>query len=512
VRIMVAEDEPPILRDICSQIQAAGSEYSIVARVVDGGMAIEAVRAGLVPDLVITDIRMPVVDGIALAEWLRAEHPQVQVVMLSGYKDFEYARSALRLGVADYLLKPVAPSDLSSLLRKIAERLAERRNDAWYRAIEDAWHGTAPADGRCSSRDFILVAIAAGTLSDSGEEFFLPGAAFWERIDLGSRLDELTGLGRLWIGEGQSSNEKIVMIDLDGNPQGWLDSTIVALYDSLVSLGSPICMAAYRKPQDLSRLRQGYAALRRELSHRAVIGRSCLAMVTGFERQEPAAAEIGYDTKRESLIDRAAASGNPELIAAELMGLLRSWKDVGLSQVMTERYLKTLLTHLEGTAGKRDGRAFDIDQEIGLAIARALSFEDLAAPLANLISALFSSWPQPCDAHEDLIGEAEAFLRGHYTEAINGEQLSRKIGIVPSYLSKLFKKRTGLSPPEFLIHLRVERACELLDNGDRILIKDVARAVGYEDPNHFSRIFHKASGYWPSEYKARPKAGKEGNE
>lgn len=114
------------MRDIYSRIDANGPEYTIIVQAADRGLAMKAIKSGLVPDLVITDIRMPVVDGIALAEWLRSEHPRAQVVMLTGYKEFEYALSALRLGVADYLLKPVDPSVLSALLKKIGERLAER--------------------------------------------------------------------------------------------------------------------------------------------------------------------------------------------------------------------------------------------------------------------------------------------------------------------------------------------------------------------------------------------------
>jgi CheY-like chemotaxis protein len=495
MKIMVVEDEPPILRDICAQILAAGSEYPICAQVGDGGLAIDAIRAGEVPDLVITDVRMPVIDGIKLAAWLRAEHPEIQVVVLTGYQEFEYARSALRLGVADYLLKPVNPDSLGALLKRIEARLAEQRRLRRYRAIENAWRGVPPESGTAAGASFGFVLVGAG------KDIMLSGADFWERVDAEGRLDEIVGAGGYWIGEGQSSTERLILLDLADRPSFCPEPAVDSIFEWLSSTGLPIFMAACMAPLDLSKLRAGYSMLKRSIALRAVLGRSCLIKVVSLEPQESAAAPLNYDADKEALIAKVATEGNVELLVAGLKSLFSDWERASLPLGATERYLKTLVTHLQSLSSAAMTPCIDVDFDIHYAVAGALRFDDLVEPVASLILAVMGKGRKDADSSAELIEEAEVYLRRHYTESISGEQLSKKIGIVPSYLSKLFKKRTGFSPPEFVIALRMERARELLDKSDHVLIKDVAHAVGYEDPNHFSRTFHKVCGYWPSEHR-----------
>jgi two-component system, response regulator YesN len=503
MKIMVVEDEPPILRDICAHIQAQGGGHTICAQVGDGGLAIDAIRAGKLPDLVITDVRMPVVDGMQLTAWLRAEHPEVQVVVLTGYQEFEYARSALRLGVADYLLKPVKPESLGALLARIDAGLAERHGHKRYRAIEDAWLGLPPERGADVDADaaFCIVLAGAGSLTETGEDIMLPGAGFWEKADAEDRLDKLVGTDRFWIVEGQSSTERLILLDLADRPLSSLEQAVDSIFEWLSSSGLPIFMAACMKPMDLPKLRPGYSALKRTIAQRAVLGRSCLIKVASLEPQGPAVAPLMYDPDKETLIAKAASEGGADLLAAGLKSLFADWERACLPLGATERYLNTLVTHLQSLSPAAPAFCIDIDFDIRYALAGALNFDDLVEPVASLIRAVTGECRREADSSDELVKEAEAYLRRHYTESISGEQLSKKIGIVPSYLSKLFKKHTGFSPPEFIIKLRMEHACELLDQSDDVLIKDVARIVGYEDPNHFSRTFHKVCGYWPSEHR-----------
>jgi len=128
--VLIAEDEVLIRRHLARKVAEQCPGYEVVAEAADGQEALEA-AAELAPDVVITDIRMPVMDGLALTRELYNAHPDVRVVIVSGYDEFGYAKTALSLGVKDYLLKPVADDELRSVMSRLAIQLDadERRLD-----------------------------------------------------------------------------------------------------------------------------------------------------------------------------------------------------------------------------------------------------------------------------------------------------------------------------------------------------------------------------------------------
>lgn len=121
-RIVVAEDEELLLNNLVQKIEQADEDFEIIGKAQTGSQAYELIEK-LNPDVVITDIRMPVMDGITMLEKVRKTHPLTKFVITSGFSDFEYARSAITLKVSDYLLKPIDPEELSSVLHRIKKEL-----------------------------------------------------------------------------------------------------------------------------------------------------------------------------------------------------------------------------------------------------------------------------------------------------------------------------------------------------------------------------------------------------
>lgn len=119
LRILIVEDEEIIRRGLISVIDWAGMGCRVVGDASDGLAGLELLRAEH-PDVVLTDIRMPRMDGIAMAEHARAEGILPQLVFLTSYAEFDYAKKAIALQAADYLLKPVDEAELAALMRRIA--------------------------------------------------------------------------------------------------------------------------------------------------------------------------------------------------------------------------------------------------------------------------------------------------------------------------------------------------------------------------------------------------------
>jgi two-component system response regulator YesN len=177
--VLVVEDEPLIRVNIVRKLRDGCPEFEVVMEAADGREALEAI-AELAPDVLITDIRMPELDGLQLAREAYYNHPEMMVVIVSGYDDFAYAKSALQFGVKDYLLKPVNAEELHAAMARLLVQL-----DREYRA------GAAPR-----AQEELVTLVQEYLRAHFGEEVSL--AALAERFHV--NLPYLTRLFKRTIG------------------------------------------------------------------------------------------------------------------------------------------------------------------------------------------------------------------------------------------------------------------------------------------------------------------------
>lgn len=123
-RVLVVDDEPLAQKSVCSIIDKRSKNYRVVDTAENGQEALEKAR-NLVPDLIICDIKMPLMSGVELSSVIREELPEICFIIISGYQDFEFARSAIRSGVTDYLLKPIVPAELLKTLIYTETKISE---------------------------------------------------------------------------------------------------------------------------------------------------------------------------------------------------------------------------------------------------------------------------------------------------------------------------------------------------------------------------------------------------
>jgi YesN/AraC family two-component response regulator len=165
--ILIAEDESLIRRHIARKLAENCPAFEVVGEVADGQEALEAV-AELYPDVLVTDIRMPVMDGLALIREVYYAHPDVRVVIVSGHDEFSYAKTALTLGVKDYLLKPVTEEELRSVMSRLAIQLD---------AEEERLDGEHPEFAESSSQGELVSAVKEYLRAHFPEAISLSGLA-----------------------------------------------------------------------------------------------------------------------------------------------------------------------------------------------------------------------------------------------------------------------------------------------------------------------------------------------
>ena len=154
-KVLIAEDEPPIMRMIKSTLESVDSDFKVTECCINGKNAVEKLKNEDF-DIVITDIKMPIMTGIELAGWIYQNKPDTKVIIVSGYSDFEYARKALEYKVFDYLLKPISKDKVSELTQRIKSEIAEKNK-------------------MFDENNTIVILACAGAYLLYGSEVLLPG-------------------------------------------------------------------------------------------------------------------------------------------------------------------------------------------------------------------------------------------------------------------------------------------------------------------------------------------------
>ena len=516
IRIMIVEDEPPIQRSLKSAIESVSLNFKVIACAFNGKVAISMLQEAK-PDVIFTDIRMPVMDGIQLMRFLSINYPGIITVVLSGYQEFEYVKSALQLNAFDYLLKPISFSALTALLEQISFQVNSRKEREIRDYLEAQLNGGEP---NCISvfqnadfgyEQYLMMLLCAGSYPSFPMDYLIPARAFWEKINLNDKVKQAEiGSGKAFVFNGKSSAEKIVIsafphlsVGDEKKCTGFLSSILSKQDFPVTSIVS----------DPISNIREiGYVSqlLRLVLNKKLIIGVSQTIFLNGSDNllwspneSIPIDKEI---QKTENLLLLDLSKSDMTSFKTRIKDLIQSFQERMYSQMLVEKILKHIVTLCQYTVSptvKYDSS--NLELEINEAITNSVNNTDLFNNLWCIFEELFQlnskNNQRNVTETSKLLLEMESFLQENVSQPITNTILSEKFGFVPSYLSKLFKAYKGMSPTEYLTKLRIERAKKLIKSNPHILSKQIAAEVGYSDPLYFSKIFKKETGVWLSEYK-----------
>lgn len=490
-RVLVADDEPLAAKSICSIIEKRSKEYRVEAVAENGQEALKKIRE-TVPELVICDIKMPLISGVELASIVRNEYPEICVILVSGYQDFEYARSAIRSGVTDYLLKPIVPSALLQCLEFTAGRIREIR----YR-----------------ERNCILRTLANGeTVEKEKVKRFFPYEKYYgallrmnglpRRFSLVRTRDIYSDIHEEYIVFGRDEMESLYLIPQELLPKDGFLSYLEKIrrqqkesdYYTLIYDSSPFASSElWEKIQDM------YQALDQKSS---VGVTQCLNLSEPQHfSQVPAVKLRKKEEKILSSLETVVRSAKTEQIKNEIRKSYESLQTYCPSQLWMENFTREIIS---------------IMRENGLCKLTVSESERLlgdvfyyAASVSVLVDGLMDIFFTGSDKEENVsnkVGSQEYmcqvcdYLEINISKQITLSELCRHFGISQTYMSRLFRKYTGCSFNQYFTELRMNRAKELFSENPDIFIKDVAEMVGYEDQFYFSRIFRSYTSKSPSEY------------
>jgi two-component system, response regulator YesN len=489
LKVVLADDEVPILEDLCAfPFEKHGLQVVGTAR--DGREAL-ALCERFAPDILITDIVMPVLDGIDLSRRVRKILPGLQIIFVTLYRDFDYARQGIRLGVREYLLKGVyTEGDLAvALERASAEiRRVERGADRPSSSLADFVAGAAGGSGR----------------SGRGQGIDLAGLIVFPAVP---------AVARLCYGAATGPDTRALVLEdasraltADGTGACVLGDCELALY----------ARAGQRVALHESLLKAVRSVERRHVEHKVSLQVAITDAVDDLlayrkaAQQCRSAALSGFYAARGGVVDAASVrfrpmrpderddltrlvrrhiAGRDELEAALRAGLVRQGDPDWIDPTDVRGLFADWLTDLgEGQQGGGPAQA-------------ELPSLSLRGLLDTLAAAATLAPPAVMTAGRREVDQVIAYIHENMGAAVRLEDAAGIVGLSPNYLGSLFRRQTGAGFKEYLNRARMEAAAFYMRTTN-LRVYEIADRVGIRNYRYFSDLFHRHFGLTAQEYRA----------
>ncbi|WP_294549193.1 helix-turn-helix domain-containing protein [uncultured Pseudoflavonifractor sp.] len=526
-RVLLADDEEEIRAGISRKIDWSGLGFALVGEAENGAEALE-LSEQLRPDIVLTDIKMPFMDGLELCRRLRQSLPAAKLVVFSGFDDFEYARQAVGMGVSEYIMKPVNAPEMGEVLTRLREQLdkqrMERRDmETLRRRYEESLpvlrelFYTRLLDGRVRSDQVAdraaryeldmpegTWAAALARVGGAGES----EAQRDELLLLSARafLDEHFQLAGACARSLLYNDAVALLVRLERPEQVYALTVemerLCALARSIlgmsltVGIGQP-CAG----PGELSRSADG---ARSALDYQVLVGEDRAIYIGDLEPDR--SVRLSFDEEDQRALESAVKLGSREQVEALVEQLTHRVGETRLTLPQCHIFFLEIVTAMVRLA--RSGGA-EVEEQFGRGFTGMVSFADFHS-LEELGRWLCTR----CLKLHELLGrqrtnsawktveQAKSFIAGHYADCgLSVESLCAHLHLSATYFSTLFKRETGKSFTAYVTELRMEQAARMLrDTGEKTYL--IAEKTGYTDPNYFSYVFKRHFGVTPSKYRA----------
>lgn len=531
-KLIFADDELLIRNNMMKGIHWEEHGFQVIGCYSNGDELLDALGAGL-PDLVITDINMPYVDGIQVAKYLHYNHPRIKVIFLTGYNEFEYAKNAMEYGVSRYILKPISSEDIYQLLDETKALLDRENKDLDNRMkLEEFYEANQPIlknmlvsqilAGKIGLKEiqararmlkmeilrspaFQVACIQADSLSEDdaegaeqrGVQVFRRMQRLLEEKQLGFAIMDHLGCSVLFClgekGEGYSREDLEVFLE---EFRGWFEQH----EDFTVTIGIGGCC------ESLELAANSYGDAAGALKYQGLVGTNRLIYLEDMEPYRDMLYQV------------------PEGYAEKILNMIKIGDSRGLKSVMGEyrEWLRNSGSEMDVLRLRVVDTAVNVSEEVlrmGYEIKDILYGENLrrlvgARGIDELAHNLFVFCRELTEKvsrfrsthYDEIVREAKALVEEHYRDAdFQIEDVCQQLNLSVSYFRAIFKKETGHAFGTYLKGIRMKKAKKLLLETD-LLNYQIAEKVGYNDSSYFGYCFKQHYQMSPNDMRRRKAA------
>lgn len=506
-RVVVVEDEPKIRRNIAQKIERS-EEYEVVGTASDGVKAINVILEQK-PDVVFTDIKMPKLSGLELVRIIKESLPETHFVIISGFNEFDYAQTAMKLGVRDYLLKPVSADALNVCLKDISESLLTRKHRMRRELLTSSMSGwQEESDSRVENPNqrFAIFLICIGNLCASlvPPDQYTYFRELWKDLSLESVMRHAVGPDEYWVTvDEKAPNQKFLLVSADQKREGDLHALAKQLQASLADRigGLPIHIGHLNSFVTRAEIWEQAQTIRSLMERELVPCRSSL-LFAPREKEIQSATQL-LDQVLRNKVSAFIQAGQTNSLKSEVFQAFDQWEKAGYTQRLLEKVTMHLIrsVHLQ-TRVLSEAELFSRENELFAKLTVCRELSSFYIEVWELVEKMVWIGEEDQDTLK-LVEQVANYLELNYTQDISLEELATKFHFTSSYLSKMFKKKYNGTPLKYMIKLRIEEAKRLIRENPQSEVGRIATIVGYPDQHYFSRIFKNVTGMSPSEYRDR---------
>ena len=526
-KVILVDDEAEVIDIMEAKIRWSELGFEVVGSAKNGVKALELVEK-LQPDVVLTDIRMPYMDGLELSRKLNQDYPNIYIILCTGFDEFEYAKEAVHLDIKEYLLKPISAAELSESLMRLKENLDKEREEKLnVRKLENYFQESLPA-----LQSNLFISLMEGGVSEEDYARFsaayqvnMKGPLFCCIVFHTSENHVPEGMNPLLLSMSVEREIRQRLVEKWHCKEFlYLGNTVLIMEMGSEEQMVPItdecdrfCRWAYRVMgavvtagigtvcDNLFNINLSYEGAREAVSYRVLYGTQRAINIREIVPKEQATLSLLEEGRMHELF-RAIRVGNPEKI-----------------EEAVQKEIQKIHKHTV-TIGQYHLAAMEtVSNFYKFCANNSLDFNEIAGNVPNLYEKVpqmdessLTSWMNEMarmiseelktarnSTSHRLVTEAQLLVREKYMDAsISLDVVCSILGVSNSYFSSVFKKETGKSFISYLTDYRMDIAEELILSGETKSYK-VAEKVGYLDANYFSYVFKKRFGVSPSKYRAR---------
>ena len=529
--VLLVDDEEDVIRIIMKKLDWESMGLVIIGHAANGVEALEMAEE-LSPDIVMTDIKMPYMDGLTLCKKLKELSRTIRVIIFSGFDEFEYAKEAIKMEAAEYLLKPVNAVELKEVFERVKNdldrELDEKRNTDKLRAyymeslpvLQESFY-MALLEGRIAPEQI-------GRYMDS-YQVQLQGPYYvvavlhisQQSLEEESRMDPfLQAVSVRKFAEEQVEDRwrsrvviylgDIIMISQMHDREEMLEYTNEM--DRLCRMAKKVCNARITAGigylcDNLEQLPLSYQGAKQAVSYRVLYGNTRAISISEVEPAEHVELnwEDVYSTYIQQIMKKVRVGEGDELEKA--ISQFTEW--LSGEQISMQKYrivMMELVAELFRFTASHNLNPENVFGGNGDVYSQVLQMESaevldrwLRRVCTNLQNAVMN---ERQDSTKFFVKNAEEYVKEHFADQDLGvDEVCRKLNVSAAYFSTIFKKETGKTFVRYLTDYRMEKAVNMLMTGNEKTYV-IAEKVGYAEPNYFSYVFKKQFGMSPSKYKA----------
>ncbi|RNB87322.1 response regulator [Brevibacillus fluminis] len=526
-RLILVDDEEDVRQGVCAEIDWEACGFQIVGTAENGKEATELIER-LLPDLVVTDIKMPFMDGLQLAEWVKAHDPTTRVIILTGFDEFEYAQKAIKLQIDEYVLKPFSTSELIDVLEKVKEQMdAEANQKKNVELLLENYRRSLPILREAFLSSLVTRKLMWDEVYEKAARYDIqlhtgPYTAAVISLDHSEKRDDEMPLFAVKNIAEEEMNEKaagIVFLHDDAvvllfsfaqqsNGENSGMQRIVSFLEQIRQniskyTGYSVSVGVGSLAHDLAAISDSYEGARYALDYRTLLGMNRVICIDDLERR--ALDRLHFDERMEVEIVRCIKLGTIDEMHTCVERMFADIADQQASIRDFQLFLLECMTTIVKAARSAGVEADLVWEEKTPLFAPIQQFRQLQEAkdwiigICTHIMGAIAAGRQT--GYKQLVEQARLYTRAHFHDPeLSIQKVCQELHISTGYFSSIFKRETKQTYGGYLLQLRMEMAQEYLRTTDWKTF-EIAEKVGYPDSNYFSFCFRKHVGMTPKDYR-----------